>query len=761
MHPMSHDVMVAASFAPGAPVLGSSFIGNSKWADLDKPARIEAVIAATVDGVARGSQLCFTQWTGEKPTRELPDFKEDTEEPLVLLNRDNTDHDKVRQLFDNEIVKDGSTVLADYRDDMLLTLATGPKSGVLAIRVPARLYFMGVLDQLAIKHDKPPLLPTSFGDGYYNFLYKWPTNKNVPKNIKVKIDDSDDSDEPKDGDLLVMERGADETEEDIEAEINAINSGAEMDTDPADPRIIAALAEMKAGRAARAKDETESEIEILGEGDKLLLPPTIGHWCDKNLDETNVVPEIPDMPPWLLVALGIKDQDDEKNRKPKKGIRLEDFIAYLPQHLYIFIPTREPWPASSVNARIAAFTLKNRDGTPKLNKKGEPLKMAANLWLDKNHAAAQMTWAPGEPLEVKDRLVADGGWFEHKGATTFNLYRSPNIVHGDAAKVDPWLNHIRKVYPKDAEHILNWMAHRVQHPEIKINHALLLGGGQGIGKDTMLEPVKRAVGAWNFKEVSPSAMMERFNGFLKSVVLRINEVRDLGEISRYNFYEHMKPYITSPPDVLRVDEKNLKAHDIFNCCGIIMTTNHKLDGIYLPPDDRRTYVAWSDFKKEDFTEAYWNEIWNFYDNGGDRNVAAYLAQHDISGFNPKAPPFKTDAWHAIVGANIAPEESELGDAIEILGNPNALTLGMIESVAAKVSDNLYAYLNDPKSNRAIPHKLAGLGYTAVVNPDSTKRSTRWRIGGRKQVIFAKETLNERDRVAAVGKVPGTEKEPKS
>ena len=49
-------------------------------------------------------------------------------------------------------------------------------------------------------------------------------------------------------------------------------------------------------------------------------------------------------------------------------------------------------------------------------------------------------------------------------------------------------------------------------PEEKINHALVLGGKQGIGKDTLLEPVKRAVGAWNWEEVSPQAMLKRFNG---------------------------------------------------------------------------------------------------------------------------------------------------------------------------------------------------------------------------------------------------------
>ena len=62
---------------------------------------------------------------------------------------------------------------------------------------------------------------------------------------------------------------------------------------------------------------------------------------------------------------------------------------------------------------------------------------------------------------------------------------------------------------------MRWLAHRVQRPEEKINHALVLGGSQGIGKDTALEPVKHAIGPWNFFEVSPQQMLGRFNGFLE------------------------------------------------------------------------------------------------------------------------------------------------------------------------------------------------------------------------------------------------------
>ena len=34
------------------------------------------------------------------------------------------------------------------------------------------------------------------------------------------------------------------------------------------------------------------------------------------------------------------------------GCQLEDFVAYMPTHNYIFKPTRELWPAPSVNARV-------------------------------------------------------------------------------------------------------------------------------------------------------------------------------------------------------------------------------------------------------------------------------------------------------------------------------------------------------------------------------------------------------------------------
>src|SRR6516165_691150 len=248
----------------------------------------------------------------------------------------------------------------------------------------------------------------------------------------------------------------------------------------------------------------------------------------------------------------------------------------MPLHSYMFAPSRELWPAESVNARIPPVVIGKKRG-----KGGEEklIMFSASAWIDRNQPVEMMTWAPGMPMIIADRLIAEGGWIERKGVSCFNLYRPPTLEPGDASQAGPWLDHVRKVYGENSDHIIFWLAHRVQYPEIKINHALVLGGAPGIGKDTLLEPVKYAVGPWNFIEVSPQQVLGRFNGFLKSVVLRVSEARDLGDSDRFKFYDHMKAYTAAPPDVLRVDEKNLREHSIFNCCGVVITTNYKADGI--------------------------------------------------------------------------------------------------------------------------------------------------------------------------------------
>ena len=75
-----------------------------------------------------------------------------------------------------------------------------------------------------------------------------------------------------------------------------------------------------------------------------------------------------------------------------------------------------------------------------------------------------------------------------------------------------------------------------------------------------------------------------------------------------------------------------------------------------------------------------------------RHVAAYLAELDISAFDPKAPPPKTAAFWDIVDANRAPEDAELADVLDQLGNPDAVLLSQIVSWA---NEDFAYWLRDP------------------------------------------------------------------
>jgi hypothetical protein len=422
--------------------------------------------------------------------------------------------------------------------------------------------------------------------------------------------------------------------------------------------------------------------------------------------------------------------EEKLNGKRAKtaGVSLNDFQAYMPMHAYIFEPTGELWPASSVNSHFP-----QSKGSRK-----------ASRWLDQNKPVEQMTWAPGEPKIIEGRLISESGWIKRPGSRCFNLYRPPMFVRGNANDARPWIDHVGRVYGEEASHIIRYLAHRVQKPQEKINHALVLGGSQGIGKDTLLEPVKAAVGHWNFAEVSPRHAIGRFNGFAKSVILRINEARDLGDVDRYSFYDHMKVYIAAPPDVLRVDEKNLREYSVINVCAVIITTNHKADGIFLPPDDRRHFVAWSNLTDKDFPEGYWSSLWGWYADGGISHVAVYLHDLDISDLDPKRPPPKTAAWWDIVSSSRAPEDAELADALDRAGNPIVTTL---VPIIANATQEFAEFLRDRKNSRKIPHRFEACGYVPFRNSDA--KDGLWKIGDRRQVIYARAELSMKEQRAAV------------
>ena len=435
---------------------------------------------------------------------------------------------------------------------------------------------------------------------------------------------------------------------------------------------------------------------------------------------------------------------------PEKPLPVSDFVSHMVAQKFIYLSTGDLWPAASVNARVPPCEVVNDLGNPILNSAGKPLFIPASDWLSSHVPVEQMTFAPGEPKIIRDKLMLESGWSLQPGAAAFNIYRPPPPLPlgADSTKAGRWLDHIALLYPEEGAHIIRFFAHCVQFPGVKINHGLVLGGEQGIGKDTLLAALRYAVGPWNVQEVSPLAMMGRFNSYNRCVVLVIGEAKDMGEVNRFQFYEHLKPYLAAPPDALRTDEKNRPEYYVLNILRVIMTTNHKTGGIYLPADDRRHYVTWSFVKAIDFSKGYWKDFWKWYEDGGFGHAAAYLRTLDIADFDPKAPPPQTSAFWEIVDANRSNEDSEMADLLDRLKRPAALTLDVL--VEAARGANLFwivEWLIDRKNRRVVPIRLERCGYGAVRNSDAPNDGM-FVVGGRRQTVYARSDLSLNQRFTA-------------
>jgi hypothetical protein len=419
---------------------------------------------------------------------------------------------------------------------------------------------------------------------------------------------------------------------------------------------------------------------------------------------------------------------DDPQPKPVLPPRVdyEDFYAHSQEHKFIFRPNGTLWPKETINQRLPP--------------RG---RIKPSDWLFQQSPVDQSTWAPGEDELICDKGIKDGGWYDRPGGRIYNSYKPPRFGPGRPDRAERWVKHVHMLYGDDADHIVKWCACRVQAPYIKINHAMVLGGDQGIGKDTLLAPVCYAIGEWNVQVVSPQQVMGRFNPFLKCVLLIVSEAHDLGEFNRPALYERMKQIICTPPETIRIDEKHRQEHYILNRCGVVYTTNHKATGIYLPADDRRHFVAWSTLGKSSFSDDYWTGIWHWYEYGGYDDVAAYLMDVDLTDFDPKAPPPQTAAFHEIVTAATPPEVAELLDALDRLRNPDAVTVAEIVTAA---DGSLGAQLLDRRNSRLMASWFEMAGYVSVKNPNGGHNV--WRVGGKRQVIYARQALNGVARVKA-------------
>lgn len=213
-----------------------------------------------------------------------------------------------------------------------------------------------------------------------------------------------------------------------------------------------------------------------------------------------------------------------------------------------------------------------------------------------------------------------------------------------AGDVTRHLEHAAWLIPNadDLARVFDFQAFILQHPGVKINHAIVLLGGQLNGKDTFLQPFVDAIGEHNINPISGLELGGTFNNEMTKQMLRINE---MPSSDKRDNYEKMKPLLAAPPNTLRINDKNTPVYWIPNIINVIITTN-LINAIALADDDRRFDVVQTQLAIEGTKEevgAFYTAHHRWLRGGGSAAVAAWLLARDVSAFNPHQAPPRTAA----------------------------------------------------------------------------------------------------------------------
>lgn len=253
---------------------------------------------------------------------------------------------------------------------------------------------------------------------------------------------------------------------------------------------------------------------------------------------------------------------------------------------------------------------------------------ADNLWFDpgsiNGRVVDTMVYLPGWPKLCRvDGVVAVNRW------TAPGLLEAlPDKGSVSDSDVRVWLDHLEFLIEdaREREIWLDFFAHVLGKPGVKVNWCPVLVGGQGTGKDLLIEPVVQGLGRDNVAMPMPDELAGNFNeGYAAKQFVVFQELQTFDKIT---VYERMKTLISAPPHEIRINEKFQKTYVIPNRVCTMALSNHS-DAMPLAQDDRRFWVCSSEATPKDAD--YYTELVRWYEEDGVGKVVRWLLDRGVVG----------------------------------------------------------------------------------------------------------------------------------
>lgn len=342
-----------------------------------------------------------------------------------------------------------------------------------------------------------------------------------------------------------------------------------------------------------------------------------------------------------------------------------------------------------------------------------------------------------------------GSIFEMDGVECVNLYRPSSVPKavefmseaGDRA-VDTVTRHLMLICGGREElawTLIDWLAHNVQKPSVKIRWAPLIKGFEGDGKSVLGHLVAAVMGRANVGSVSPTVLGTDFTGWArgKAVVL-LEEIKLTGH-NKYDIVNKMKPFLTN--DVIEIHAKGKDSHDEPNTVNYMAFTNFP-DAVPLTDTDRRWLIVFTPYANADELAAalgatdasetadvlagYFNQLHTAINTQGPE-LRRWLLDHRVSqSFKPNGNAPLTEEKAVMIGMQVSEDESTVAEVIE-QGGP-----GITEAVFLSSYLSEQCVLADGNVNLATTawnRLLQKMGYTRQ------PKKFKWR--GKTEIVWVK------------------------
>lgn len=271
-------------------------------------------------------------------------------------------------------------------------------------------------------------------------------------------------------------------------------------------------------------------------------------------------------------------------------------------------------------------------------------------------------WVRNAGRRTVEKVIYLPGESEVTANNELNLWRG-TALQPKKKKPKLWLELVSYIMrkPEYTDWFLKWLAYPVQNPGVKLFSACFVyGKRQGVGKTFTVDPVMEYIyGKDNFHRLDNDSLKRDYNSYVaKRQFIVADEVYLADFKDRKGAMGKLKNMVTR--ETAQINEKYQPEFKHNDYCNYYMSSNHK-EALMLDKEDRRFFVI--EAPDEKLEQQFYDDLDEQIREGDCANtVLHYLANLDLTGFNPKADAMVTE-WKAEVAALAVDELTEFAERL--------------------------------------------------------------------------------------------------